>query len=1047
MSLRFGIRGKIALLVVVAAAISAYLVARLLSRSAEDLVRNHELVDLGDEAQLRGWELADQVDGLREDLIALRYSLGFQEQLARANADSESLRESAEAACRRYWSRYLRIDVLTWPNGQAEPDVRLIEEKAILADDSAEWAPTPDSFIREGSNRVLLQSEIMRALVKRRHLETGEIVDRWEPVVWASATLAMPDAGPEAPTMVVRILMTLDDAQSPRHLFTLVSPDGKVLVRPDEFEEENGAENDAIFESIITDPEVQEGMRLSADEGAERSPGLVIDEPQVDGLKLFEYLPLASNYWFLEGIPGDALHEAIENDDEEDQNRFLDQLRLECENDGRIGGLRGGVRELRLLSPSPERLESLKAKVTAALADRFGETRVRFHWRQPVACDQIHAWAVRLGLGTVEKKTGYLLIYAVLDDELASSIHQEMTALRRFAFLVAIFAGAIAFMISLFFVKPLQRMTLTAQRVAEADPNRLPSQLRRLVDHLPVSRRDEVGDIARASKRLFEEVLDSQEKLENRVRERTAKLAQANLDLEEANEQLMSLSREKDAFVAKVSHDLRQPLNAIFLQVEALKLSDLDELQAKDVQRIHDHAARELNLVNDILEYQKIIMGAETLVRDEIDIAALLEDLEAAHAPTAKAKGLAFETEAGPNIGTFEADRRRLRQVLDNLCTNACKFTSEGKVRIEAIDRVVGGEPWVEFVVIDTGRGMKPEEQAKAFVPFVSNKQGNEGGTGLGLSICKELCVQMGGKVGFVSEPGEGTRFTVLLPRKATSSRYESGEMSQEMPAAPLSDEEATVEKAAPPAEEKPDPGTEILVIDDDEWIRTLMRRTLEGEGYQVITASDGDEGLRLAKKRFPDAITLDIVMPGLDGWEVLAKLKSDPDTESIPVIMVSVMGDRSESLALGVEDCLVKPVDLGRLSRVMRRVTGRDGERHLLVVDDDNPSREALRRLLVEEGWQPVEAGSGSEALEKLQEVRPAAIILDLLMPEMDGFEFLLELSRHPEWNGIPILVLTGAHPNTQESAFLKRRVDEVIEKGETSARQVIDRLRARLG
>lgn len=1043
MSLRLGIRGKIALLVVIAAAISAYLVARMLSQSAEELVRSHELVDLGDEAQLRGWELADQVDGLREDVIAMRYDLAA----AVATGSTDELRKSAEASCRRYWSRYLRIELLSWTALGAPAEVWSIEEKAELANPEVDWEITPESFVREGNDRVILQSEIQRARVKRTHPETGAITERWEPVVWAAARL-VGRPGMQGPDPVVRVLMTLDDAQSPRHLFTLINPENEVLVRPDEFEDQNGAANDAIFESIVNDEEVREGMLIPEESTTSKVSGIAVDEPQVERLKLFEYLPLDSNYWFLEAVPSAKLREAIEADDEEDQDRFLDQLRLECEDDGRIGGLRGGVQEMRLLAPSPERLKSLRKKVTEALEQRFGKDVVKFQWRQPVVCDEIHAWAVRLGLGTVEKKSGYLLIYAVLDDELASSIHQEMTTLRRFAFLVAAMAGGIAFMISLFFVRPLQRMTLTAQRVAEADPHRLPSQLRRLVDHLPVNRRDEVGDIARASKRLFEEVLESQETLENRVRERTAKLAQANLDLEEANEQLMGLSREKDAFVAKVSHDLRQPLNAIFLQVEALKLSRLDEQQANDVQRIHDHAARELNLVNDILEYQKIIMGAERLNRDAIEIAPLMEDLENSHAGTAKAKGLAFEAKSDAGIGSFEADRRRIRQVLDNLITNACKFTTEGKVSIEAIAREIGGEPWIEFAVTDTGRGMQPEEQAKAFVPFVSNKKGNEGGTGLGLSICKELCTQMGGKIGFVSEPGKGTRFTVLLPRKATSDRYEkSGAFGAAMPAAPILKEATGPVNPSAFSEAEPEPGTLILVIDDDEAVRSMMRRSLISEGYQVVTATDGEEGLKLAKEKKPSAITLDIVMPILDGWEVLSRLKSDPETESIPVIMVSVMADRSESLALGVEDCLVKPVDLGRLSRVVRRVTDRVEERQLLVVDDDQPSREALRRLLVEEGWVPVEAGSGKEALERLKEKRPAAIILDLLMPGMDGYEFLLEVARHPEWSQIPVLVLTAARPSSQETEFLQRRVEGVIEKSESSASQVIRQLRDRLG
>lgn len=1054
MSLRLGIRGKIALLVVVAAAISAYLVSRLLSRSAEELVRSHELVDLGDEAQLRGWELVDRVDGLREDCFALGFSPSLQSAAATGASEAELL-EIARETCHRYWARYLRVDLID--GNPAEPGAsrtRVIEEKATLVDPEAAWLPDPETFSSDGPQRVIELSEIQRLKVRRSHPVTGEDIEQWEPVIWASAALARPDQGSTGPQSVVRILMSLGDAESPRHLGMLLSPEGDILLRPDESGHADAAANESVFLEIARDEEVQAGLAgLVRGAPVEAASQQEEDDPQVQRLKLFEYRLLESHYWFQAGVPSAGLSRALEEEDESLQDDFLEQLRLSCRHDGRIGGLRGGVREMRLMSPSEEHLDSLRAKIEQALQERYGISSIQ--WRQPVLCDEIHAWAVRLGMGTMDQQSGYLLIYAVLDDELASSIHQELATLRLFALVIAGAAGVVAFMVSLFFVRPLQRMTQTAQRVAEVEPERLPTQLKRLVDHLPVERADEVGDIARASKRLFEEVLESQEMLENRVAERTAKLAQANLDLEEANDQLTSLSREKDAFVAKVSHDLRQPLNAIFLQVEALKLSNLDDQQSDDVARIHDHAARELNLVNDILEYQKIIMGAETLKLDEIDIARLVSDLESAHSPIAKSKGLDFIVDCGEGVGELQADRHRLQQVLDNLTTNAVKFTTEGSVKVSARARTVGQEEWIEISVADTGRGMEEEEQAKAFVPFVSNKKGNEGGTGLGLSICRELCQQMGGRIGFVSDFGKGTTFTVLLPRQADPDRYQppASDDSLEAPAAERSEvtlkneEVAGMEEAVEIVSRSEPPDAEVLVIDDDETVRALMKRTIEAEGYRVRTASGGEEGLREARKNPPQAITLDIVMPELDGWEVLSKLKSDPETEAIPVIMVSVMADRSESVALGVEDCLVKPIDLRRLSRVIRRVTGDTEARSLLLVDDDRDSREGLARLLEEEGWDPVEASNGQEAIRRLKNLEPVAIILDLVMPGMDGFGFLLELARHPKWCEIPVLVLTGSSPTGAEAEFLNRRVDQVITKGESSARQVIDRLQSRLG
>jgi signal transduction histidine kinase/DNA-binding response OmpR family regulator len=1021
MSLRFGIRGKIALLVVVAAALAAYLVARMLARSSEELLRGHELVDLGDEAQLRGWEIADQVAGLRDDALALGYSTEFQTALMSGAREGE-LRSLAERVCRRYWGRYLRIEML--PHRGAEGLARVVEEKAVLAEPGAAWLPAPGGPGADKGQRTLSLSEIRRVGIERPGI--GEA--RWEPVIWACVALPGTDvAGAEAGP-VLRILMSLDSAASPRHLFALLNSKGEVLVRPEEYPGADGPINDALFQGIAKSPEVSAAM------DAERSVS-VTGQPQVQGIKLYEYQPLLAKYWFLEGLPGEALRHAMAAENEEELSLFFDGLRAGTAQEGRLGGVGGASRELRLLAPDRARLDRLRVSLEQGLAREYGADLAKISWRKPVVCDEAHAWTIRVDAGTAAESASYLIIYAVLDDELASSIEQEMAELRQYAFGVAVLAGVIAFMISLFFVRPLQRMTQTAQRVAEAEPERLPAQLRRLVDHLPVGRSDEVGDIARASKRLFEEVLESQEKLEARVRERTAKLAQANLDLEEANRQLHGLSREKDAFVAKVSHDLRQPLNAIFLQVEALKLSKLDERQTKDVQRIHDHAARELNLVNDILEYQKIIMGAETLSRDEIDLARLLEEVVEAHSPAAAAKGLAFQTVSDPGIGFLEADRRRVRQILDNLTGNACKFTTAGSVTVEFHGRTLGGQDWVEFTIADTGRGMTAEEQAKAFVPFVSNKKGNEGGTGLGLSICRELCQQMGGSIGFVSEPGRGTRFTVMLPRRATGGRYGTTESvgQAEREPAPLS-EPQLLSRAL------------ILVIDDDDAVRDLMRRTLEAEGCDVICASGAAEGLDLARSRRPSAITLDIVMPDGDGWEVLSALKADPVTEGIPVIMVSVMADRSDAVALGVEDCLVKPVDLDRLSRVVRRIASRGSGRRLLVVDDDAASRGALCRLLTGQGWETREASGGNEALDWIEREIPAAIVLDLLMPEMDGYDFLLELAREPRWREIPVLVLTGARPTADEADFLKRRVEKVIEKSDTSARQIIDRLRARL-
>ena len=341
-------------------------------------------------------------------------------------------------------------------------------------------------------------------------------------------------------------------------------------------------------------------------------------------------------------VEGSALKKD-KDETETEHIQFLENLSIQSEINGRIGGLQGGVGEIRLMAQTKEKIEALRDGATKTIAESLRSTEFdQIDWRDMVECDLIHAWSVVFFVGEAEEQRHYILHYCVMDDELASSIQHEMSELRKIAILVAAGFGIIGFLIAVWFIRPLKKMTWTAQRITESHPERLYENLGNLVRDLDTRRRDEVGDISRASKRLFEELITFHEQLEQRVQDRTRELRKANIELEQANDQLMSLSHEKDAFVAKVSHDLRQPLNAIFLQVEALKLSELDDIQKDDVQKIHDHARRELNLVNDILEYQKIIMGAETLNKNEIDIPDLINDLAEAHRPTAEGKGIEF---------------------------------------------------------------------------------------------------------------------------------------------------------------------------------------------------------------------------------------------------------------------------------------------------------------------------------------------------------------------------------------------------------------------
>ena len=1034
----FGIREKISLLVFLATVVVAVLVAQGVARKSQQVLREHELVDLGDEALLRGWTLSDKVDGLAEDLM----SLAFSQEFHHAAITGSVTEELARKFCRRYWNDYLLIDVVSFEGD--DPFFKVVHQPVELKE-TDRWMPPAE--VAAGRLQFSL---IERIEVKFPGEDGAPDRVRSIPVIWGLVPFNRNSSIANGPQHYIRIATSLAEGASVRQFYVLEDQYGNQLQRPDEFVPE-GEGNDAVFKKLSEDKVLLERMEnqlaVSADVQQHR--------PRVQRLVKRENEALTVPYYFQEGVVGDELLNAIEF---QDDTVFLTKLQRECESIGRVGGMRSGVKELRLLARSPENLRELKEKATSLLKERFGDQYDGVKWRQAVECDEIHSWAVQLLIGVGDNLDRYLIHYAVMEDELASSINHEMRTLRRNAIFIAGGAGILAFLMAMLFIRPLKSMTQTAQQITESGEENLHEQLRGMINQLAIRRRDEVGEISRASKRLFEEVIASQEELEQRVADRTIDLRKTNFELEQANLQLKSLSQEKDAFVAKVSHDLRQPLNAIFLQVEALKLSELDDLQKSDVQKIHDHATRELNLVNDILEYQKIIMGAETLVRDEIDIESFMADLHSNYLHNAESKGLELKLDCPAKIGKMTADERRLRQVLGNLTGNACKFTGEGSVAISVEPRTVKGEDWIEFSVADTGRGMSPEEQSKAFVPFVSNKKDNAGGTGLGLSICKELTERMGGRIGFISELGSGTNFSVLIPREAGSENYEAKEESDPeakfqppKPELASSAQEAAKQIALHAGGGLPGggKGARVLVIDDDESVRVLLKRLLEGDGYEVLTAENGEEGLERARKEKPDVVTLDVVMPGeLDGWAVLKELKADSDTEGIPVIMVSIMAEADNGFALDVEDYLVKPVDLERLSRVVSRATKSAHQRNLLIVDDEVDSREALGRILSESGWKCVFASHGKEALEVLERTLPAAIVLDLMMPEMDGFEFLKIVQEDGRLASIPVIVMTGKEPTAAERKFLEKRVGMILKKDkeDSGSRRVLQTITQRI-
>jgi CheY-like chemotaxis protein len=334
----------------------------------------------------------------------------------------------------------------------------------------------------------------------------------------------------------------------------------------------------------------------------------------------------------------------------------------------------------------------------------------------------------------------------------------------------------------------------------------------------------------------------------------------------------------------------------------------------------------------------------------------------------------------------------------------------------------------VTFRVSDTGIGMTPEQRAKLFQPFSQADASTTrlyGGTGLGLAITKRFCQMMGGDITVESEVGKGSTFTIRLPAEVSEPKAQ--------PAPP----------AAPKAEPLPAGAPTVLVIDDDPTVHDLMQRFLGKEGFRMAAALDGEEGLRLAKAWRPAAITLDVMMPGMDGWAALAALKADPALADIPVIMLTIVDDKNLGYALGAADYLTKPIDRDRLVAMLKKYRCEAPPCPVLVVEDDAQIREMLRRILAKEGWLVSEAEHGRVALERVAENRPELILLDLMMPEMDGFQFIEELRKQEAWRSIPIIVVTAKDLSEEDRLRLNGYVEKILQKGAYSREALLAEVR----
>ena len=478
--------------------------------------------------------------------------------------------------------------------------------------------------------------------------------------------------------------------------------------------------------------------------------------------------------------------------------------------------------------------------------------------------------------------------------------------------------------------------------------------------------------------------------------------------------------KQRAAFVASMGHGLRTPLNAIigYSEMLAEEAADTGETKAvTDLGKITESGRWLLSQINDLIHFSRLEAGRLSAHVERFNMPVMIEDLVHTLQPTLTSRRNVLDVSVGDEVAALVADAGKIRTCIRHVLTLAARSTESGSIQLDVSLDYDQHSDWMTVRIRDDGRGLTDDEQERLFEPFAG---GDNPVSGLGLALAKGLLGVLGGSIELESRVGRGTTAMLRIPVQVPPPTRTEGHL--------LVGAEAS-----------------ILLVDDDPSVHDMLRRHLDKAGYSVITADDGAVALDLARSEQPDAILLDVTMPGMSGWTVLAALKADSDTEHIPVIICSFVDDESRGFSLGASDYLTKPVRRTTLLDAVAKHR-RHTASQILVVDDDETTRSLLARMLQRGGWEVSTASNGREALTRLTEMHPDAIVLDLMMPVMDGFEFLQHLQRTEQWEDVPVVVITAMDLGDVEKRGLVGRVTKVMQKGAYSGDDLLSELQRRI-